>query len=143
MTKPAKPIKPIKFIHRILVVAWLLWLGYRLVIYVAIMGVLGAPVGAMWLWQLLVMTPTLLLTPIVLRGRSAYGLIVAALIILMYWGVSGMMVFVRWYEHVPAMVWVGLMVEVLLLSVICLYLAKLLKRLPPMHLTNKTPKEHS
>lgn len=136
MSKITKLPKLAKSAHRILVISWIMWLSYRLIIHPIIMMTFGVPTGSIWLWQLFIMMPTLLLTPIVLRGRSAYGLIVTSLIVLIYWGVAGMMVFVRWYEDAPIMIWMGVLMEAILLSVICLYLIKLLKHLPPMHLAN-------
>lgn len=84
-------------------------------------------------WQVMVMLPAQLLIPVIIKGRSAYGLIVASLVVLIYLAYAGVVLFGHWYQKAPAITILGAGVELMLLLVINWLLFVIIKRLPPMH----------
>lgn len=132
--------KPVKPIHQKLLICWWLWLGFAIIGYPAlIMLATGASLPSGVLVQVLAMLPALLFTPAMLRGNSPYVLICANLIMLIYLGVAGVLSLIRYYEAAPDLVWLGRLVEFVILLFINYYLFVLLKRLPPMHKSRQSP----
>lgn len=133
-TKPTKAPKPIAPIHAKLRLMWGLWLFYRLVVYVGLMG-LSTQANVLYgvLWQIVVLLPAFAFTPAIMQAKNAYRLIVASMVMLIYLASVGVFFVVRLYENAPTWVAVGLGFETVLLVLINVLLMVLIKRLPPMH----------
>lgn len=130
--------KPIASVHQALVFVWLSWLLYRLVIHVMILGATTqANMFYGVLWQILVLLPALAFTPTIMQAKSAYRLILASLLMLIYLAGVGVFFAIRLYENAPFWIKMGLGMEVLFLLLINVMLMALIKRLPPMYKNNK------
>lgn len=132
--KPTKPPKPIAPIHAKLRLMWGLWLFYRLVVYVGLMG-LSTQANVLYgvLWQIVVLLPAFAFTPAIMQAKNAYRLIVASMVMLIYLASVGVFFVVRLYENAPMWVVIGLGFEVAMLLLVNVLLMVLIKRLPPMH----------
>ncbi|MDO4442135.1 MAG: hypothetical protein Q4B81_08110 [Moraxella sp.] len=131
LKKAPKPIKPA---HTKLVIFWWAWLAFAIIIYPVLIAVgTGTSFVSGILMQVLLLLPALLFSPYIVRGNSPYALIMASLVLLLYLGVSGVLVLIRYYEATPAAVWGGRLVEFVLIGGALYYLFVLLRRLPPMH----------
>lgn len=134
MSKHIKPQKPIAPIHKMLYLTWGVWLLYRLVVYVGLLG-LSTQANMLYgvLWQVLVLLPAFVFTPAIMRAKAPYRLIMASMVMLIYLASVGVFFIIRLYENAPIWVTVGLGVEMVLLLMINVLLMTLIKRLPPMH----------
>ncbi len=135
----AKPITPMR---QRLLVAWLIWLGYRLLVLPVLISVFNPSnpdiVGGIF-WYGLWLLPAFILTPVIVRGRSPYLLLVGSMLTLVYLGASGVVLFTRLYGSSVAEILVyGL--DFLLLLLINTWLFLLLKRLPSMNNVVKQPR---
>ena len=132
----AKSPKPILPVQKRLRTLWWLWLFYRLLAYPFLVSIgAAASVVSGILWQVLVLLPAFLITPVMIKARSAYLLIVANIVTLIYLATVAVFLLIRIYENAPWVVWAGFGVETLLLLGVNVYLFVLLKRLPPMNKT--------
>ena len=133
-----KTQKPITYIHRYLCRVWGLWLLYRLlgVVVMTVSLTSADPMSAL-IWQVIVMLPALLLTPIIIKAQSVYGLIVASLVSLIYLACAGVALLAHTYQKAPIITIMGMGAEVALLLGINLLIFILIKRLPPMHKHNR------
>lgn len=114
---------------------WWLWLGWRW---------LGVPILTAYLlttkpsvfggivWQGLWLLPTLLASPWIIRGRQPYALTMIGMLLLVYWGGSGMVALQYGLTQVWTLLAVWL-VDFVLLGLINYWLFMLLKKLPKMH----------
>lgn len=125
--------------HRALVWGFLLWLGFRLVVLPWVMAkTLGvSDFGSYIVWQVLVLLPVVCLTPVLLKGKSAYGLIVASLVLMVYWGAAASFWLIRWYENAPLPTVAVSAFETVLLAWVLVRLFLLLKKMPAMHTLNR------
>lgn len=118
--------------------SWMAWLLvvlliYPLVVFMATQANFWAGVGV----QLLGLMPALLFTPSIWRAKSAYGLILASIVTLVYLGFTGVKFVLRAYEQVPSAIIAVLGVEFLCLLAVNVLLFMLLKKMPAMHKQNK------
>lgn len=116
--------------HRVLM-AWVAWLIYKLIGYplmIAFVANKGFWYGV--LWQVLVLLPALVMTPIVVKGQFVYGLMAVSLVSLLYLATAGVYLAMYWYADAQWAIVLGSLAEVLLLSWIVWYGFVLLKRLP-------------
>ena len=90
-------------------------------------------------WQALWLIPALILTPVMLRGRSPYLLLVGSMLTLVYLGASGVVLFTRIYGSSVVEIIVYLL-DFVLLFLINIWLFLLLKRLPSMNNVVKQPR---
>lgn len=134
MKKPSvqKPIKPI---HQRLLWCWWLWLAIAILGYPLLTMMAGASLVHGVLVQILAMLPVLIFTPFIMRANSPYALIVASLMTLVYLGVAGVLALIRYYEDASNGLWLGRLLEFVVVLCVNYYLFVLLKRLPPMHQT--------
>lgn len=138
MQKPTQSPKPILPIQKRLRLLWVVWLLYRLLLYPLLVAYQStANVLSGMLWQLLVLLPAFLVTPTVLKGRIPYQLLIANMVTLIYLASTGVFLVIRLYEHAPVAICLGFALESMLLLWINWYVFVLLKRLPPMHKTQK------
>lgn len=134
MPKPPKNIAPI---HQALVCVYGLWLLYRLAVHVVIVGLsTQADMRYGVIWQMLVLLPALAFVSTIIKATSAYRLILANLLMLIYLAGVGVFFTIRLYENAPIWVKIGLGAEMALLLLINLLLMILIKRLPPMYKNN-------
>ncbi|OAU95164.1 hypothetical protein [Moraxella catarrhalis] len=130
-SKPAKPTEPIR---RALRLTWYAWILITLIVYpLTVSLTTGASVWAGVGVQLLALMPALIFTPWVYRGTSAYALMWASMVLLVYLGVGGVLALLRIYEQAPTAVGIIKIIEFLILLMINYQLFVLLKRLPAMH----------
>lgn len=119
---------------QLLGLVWGIWLLYRLIGVSALTVFLtNAQILPSVLWQVLVLLPALCLTGVVIKAQSAYLLIVASFVGLIYLASVGVFFVVRLYENAPMWVVIGLGFEVAMLLLVNVLLMVLIKRLPPMH----------
>lgn len=114
---------------------WLVWLLYRLLVMTAVVLWIvptANPLGAV-LWQLLVLLPAFLLTPYIIRASSPYALIVASLVVMVYWALTSMQFVIKLYEQAPLLVSVCYGLEMLLLTAVFFVLFLTTKKMPAMH----------
>ena len=141
--KSVKVKKPIAPIRQRLMLAWLIWLVYRLLGLPILINAFNPSspdiVGGV-AWQALWLVPAFILTPSILRGRSPYALLISSMFILVYLGASGVVLFARAYGSSWAEIAVYVIDFVLLLS-INFWLFILLKRLPSMNNVVKKPRQ--
>lgn len=140
--KKAKPSKPIAPMHKRLVLAWLLWLGYRLIgmpIFISMVNPTSPDIIGGIVWYGLWLIPAFILTPVILRGRSPYVLLVGSMLTLVYLGASGVTLFIRVYGNNWAEILIYLF-DFALLLMINTWLFLLLKRLPSMNNVVKEPR---
>ncbi|MFA9486020.1 MULTISPECIES: hypothetical protein [unclassified Moraxella] len=132
--KTQKPTKPIKPIHIKLIACLWAWLVFAIIGYPVLVAVAtGVSLVSGVLIQMLILLPALFSTPYVLRGNSPYALIVVSLVLLVYLGVSGVLVLIGYYESASVLIWGGRLVEFVLIGGVLYYLFVLLRCLPPMH----------
>ena len=114
---------------------WLAWLLYRSLGLPLLLGLLLTTkpdiVGGI-AWQLLWLIPALIVTPWMLKAKSAYALLLTSMLTLVYLGASGVTVFSRFYDSGLSVVWVYV-IDLILILIINVWLFKLLKRLPSMN----------
>ena len=90
-------------------------------------------------WQTLWLIPAFILTPVILRGRSPYMLLIGSMLTLVYLGASGVVLFTRFYGSSVIEILVYLL-DFVLLFAINVWLFILLKRLPSMNNVVKQPR---
>ncbi|WP_436880174.1 hypothetical protein [Psychrobacter okhotskensis] len=90
-------------------------------------------------WQALWLIPAFILTPVILRGRSPYMLLIGSMLTLVYLGASGVVLFTRVYGSSMIEIMVYLL-DFVLLFLINTWLFLLLKRLPSMNNVVKQPR---
>ena len=114
---------------------WLAWLLYRSLGLPILLGILlttKPDIAGGIAWQLLWLIPALVVTPWMLKAKSAYALLLTSMLTLVYLGASGVTFFSRFYDSGLNVVWVYL-IDLLLILIINVWLFKLLKRLPSMN----------
>ena len=142
--KVVKLSKPIAPMHKRLVMTWLLWLVYRLLampILISVINPISPDIVGGIVWYGLWLIPAVILTPVILRGRSPYMLLVGSMLTLVYLGASGVTLFIRVYGSS----WLEILVygfDFALLLMINTWLFFLLKRLPSMNNVVKKPRSH-
>ncbi|UNU72834.1 hypothetical protein LU293_06960 [Moraxella nasovis] len=130
--------KPIKPIRQKLWITWIVWIICRLLVLPIIVGMPYVKViMAGMAWQLVVLLPVLLLSGIVMRGKSPYPLIFISMLTLIYLGNAGLDMLTKIYAYAPLGVQAFFVVEFVLLLMINAWLFILLRRLPPMHQANR------
>lgn len=114
---------------------WLAWLLYRSLGLPLLLGALLSTkpdIAGGIAWQLLWLIPAFVLTPWMLKAKSAYALLLASMLTLVYLGASGVTLFSRFYDNGLSVVWVYA-IDLILILIINVWLFKLLKRLPSMN----------
>lgn len=123
---------------QLLGLVWGIWLLYRLIGVSALTVFLtNAQILPSVLWQVLVLLPALCLTGVVIKAQSAYLLIVASFVGLIYLASVGVFFVIHLYENAPLVSLLGVGVETLLLLTINILLMMVIKALPPMHKTRQ------
>ncbi len=84
-------------------------------------------------WQILALLPALIALPFILKGKSAYALIVISLMMMVYWGVSASFLLIAWYEKAPMLLIGAYGVETVLLAVVFFALFVFLRKMPAMY----------
>lgn len=114
---------------------WLAWLAYRAMGLPLILSVVLTTqpdlLGGI-AWQLIWLIPALILTPWIIKGKSAYALLLGSMLTLVYLGASGVTSFSRIYDSGLSVLWAYL-IDTLLLLMVNVWLFKLLKQLPSMN----------
>ena len=137
--KSAKPKKPIAPMQQRLLLTWLVWLVYRLLvlpIFISLFNPNNPDIIGGIAWYGLWLIPAFIITPVILRGRSPYMLLVSSMLTLVYLGASGVVLFTRFYGTS----WTEILVyglDFALLFAINVWLFILLKRLPSMNKVQK------
>ncbi|WP_298978504.1 hypothetical protein [uncultured Psychrobacter sp.] len=137
--KSVKPKKPIAPMQQRLLLTWLVWLVYRLLvlpIFISLFNPSNPDIIGGIAWYGLWLIPAFIITPVILRGRSPYMLLVSSMLTLVYLGASGVVLFTRFYGTS----WTGILVyglDFALLFAINVWLFILLKRLPSMNKVQK------
>lgn len=135
----SKPIAPMR---QRLILTWLIWLGYRLIGLPLLINVLNPAspdiIGGI-AWYGLWLIPAFIITPSIWRGRSPYALLVDSMLILVYLGASGVILFTRIYGSSWAEIAVYV-IDFLLLLMTNIWLFLLLQRLPSMNNVVKKPR---
>nr|WP_315042211.1 hypothetical protein [uncultured Moraxella sp.] len=128
-------LKPVYPIHQKLKISYITWLIFRL-FGVAILSFLllksqPSVIGGM-VWQGLWLLPAVLCTPVIVKGKSPYALLLVSMLLLVYMGGSGMVALKHGFSQVWALcaVWI---VDFYLLTLVNVWLFVLLKRLPKMN----------
>lgn len=141
-TPAATPSKPIAPMRQRLVITWLVWLVYRLLALPILINMFNPShpdiIGGI-VWYGLWLIPAFILTPVIWRGRSPYMLLIGSMLILVYLGASGVVLFTRVYGSS----WAEILVyaaDFVLLFLINAWLFLLLKRLPSMNNVVKKPR---
>lgn len=141
MTKTSKPHttdlsvnKPIGFIVKLLWGFWFFWVLYRILLFPFFASHEGQEVLFGVLWQVIMTLPALLFTPAVMKAQSPYALIIAHLVMLLYFASASVFFVVYLYGQNQLLGWAS-GVEALMLLMINILLFMLLKRLPPMYKT--------
>ena len=127
--------KPIAPMRQRLLITWLVWMVYRLLalpIMISVFNPISPDIIGGIAWQALWLIPALILTPVMLRGRSPYLLLVGSMLTLVYLGASGVVLFTRIYGSSVVEIIVYLL-DFVLLFLINIWLFLLLKRLPSMN----------
>ena len=131
-SKANKPVEPI--IKR-LQIFWLVWLAYRLLALPILIASFTAQdldiIGGI-AWQALWLIPAIIMTPVMMKGRSPYLLLISSMFTLVYFGASAVVIFARAYAVELSVIWIYVIDTVLLLLINGL-LFILLKRLPSMN----------
>lgn len=134
--------KPIAPMRQRLLLTWLVWMAYRLLALPVLISVFNPTspdiIGGI-AWQALWLVPAFILTPVILRGRSPYMLLIGSMLTLVYLGASGVVLFTRVYGSSMVEVMVYLL-DFVLLFLINTWLFLLLKRLPSMNNVVKQPR---
>lgn len=141
-TKSAAPSKPIAPMRQRLQVTWGIWLLYRLLALPILINIINPSspdiIGGI-AWYGLWLLPAFIFTPVMLRGRSPYMLLIGSMLTLVYLGASGVVLFTRVYGSSFAEILVYA-VDFGLLLLINTWLFLLLKRLPSMNNVVKQPR---
>lgn len=138
-TNLGKPIAPMR---QRLIITWLAWLVYRLLalpILVSVFNPSSPDIIGGIAWYGLWLIPAFILTPVILRGRSPYLLLVGSMLTLVYLGASGVVLFTRFYGSSLAEILIYAL-DFILLLLINVWLFLLLKRLPSMNNVIKQPR---
>ena len=131
----AKASKPIEPIIRRLQIFWLVWLAYRLLalpVLIATFTAQDLDITGGIAWQALWLIPAFVMTPVMMKGRSPYLLLISSMFTLVYLGASAVVIFARAYAVELSIIWIYVIDTVLLLLINGL-LFILLKRLPSMN----------
>lgn len=135
----SKPIAPMR---QRLILTWLIWLVYRLIALPLLINILNPAspdvIGGI-AWYGLWLIPAFIITPSIWRGRSPYALLVDSMLILVYLGASGVILFTRVYGSSWAEI-VVYVIDFILLLMTNIWLFLLLKRLPSMNNVVKKPR---
>lgn len=135
----SKPIAPMR---QRLILTWLIWLVYRLIALPLLINILNPAspdiIGGI-AWYGLWLIPAFIITPSIWRGRSPYALLVDSMLILVYLGASGVILFTRVYGSSWAEI-VVYVIDFILLLMTNIWLFLLLKRLPSMNNVVKNPR---
>ncbi|WP_201632623.1 hypothetical protein [Psychrobacter immobilis] len=125
-----------------LLLTWLVWVAYRLLalpIMISVFNPTSPDIIGGIAWQALWLIPAFILTPVILRGRSPYMLLIGSMLTLVYLGASGVVLFTRVYGSSMIEIMVYLL-DFMLLFLINTWLFLLLKRLPSMNNVVKQPR---
>jgi len=134
--------KPIAPMRQRLLLTWLVWMAYRLLalpIMISVFNPTSPDIIGGIAWQTLWLIPAFILTPVILRGRSPYMLLIGSMLTLVYLGASGVVLFTRFYGSSVIEILVYLL-DFVLLFAINVWLFILLKRLPSMNNVVKQPR---
>ena len=134
--------KPIAPMRQRLLLTWLVWMAYRLLalpIMISVFNPTSPDIIGGIAWQALWLIPAFILTPVILRGRSPYMLLIGSMLTLVYLGASGVVLFTRVYGSSMIEIMVYLF-DFVLLFLINTWLFLLLKRLPSMNNVVKQPR---
>lgn len=134
--------KPIAPMRQRLLLTWLVWMAYRLLalpIMISVFNPTSPDIIGGIAWQALWLIPAFILTPVILRGRSPYMLLIGSMLTLVYLGASGVVLFTRIYGSSMIEIMVYLF-DFVLLFLINTWLFLLLKRLPSMNNVVKQPR---
>lgn len=134
--------KPIAPMRQRLLLTWLVWVAYRLLalpIMISVFNPTSPDIIGGIAWQALWLIPAFILTPVILRGRSPYMLLIGSMLTLVYLGASGVVLFTRVYGSSMIEIMVYLL-DFMLLFLINTWLFLLLKRLPSMNNVVKQPR---
>ena len=135
----SKPTAPMR---QRLIITCLIWLVYRLIALPLLINILNPAspdiIGGI-AWYGLWLIPAFIITPSIWRGRSPYALLVDSMLILVYLGASGVILFTRVYGSSWAEIVVYL-IDFILLLMTNVWLFLLLKRLPSMNNVVKKPR---
>ena len=114
---------------------WWLWLGWRWlgvpILTASLLPTKPSLLGGV-IWQGLWLLPALLVSPWVLTGRQPYALTMIGMLLLVYWGGSGMVALQYGLTQVWTLLAVWL-VDFVLLGCLNYWLFMLLKKLPKMN----------
>lgn len=127
--------KPIYPIRKKLKLCFCLWLIFRLfaIPFAMYFFLTNKPnVFSVMVWQAIWLIPAFACTPFIIKAKSPYALLWISIIMLVYAGASGFMIFL----HGFAGFWAGMLawsVDFLLLIAVNVWLFILLKRLPKMN----------
>lgn len=138
-TDAGKTIAPMR---QRLLLTWLVWMAYRLLalpIMISVFNPTSPDIIGGIAWQTLWLIPAFILTPVILRGRSPYMLLIGSMLTLVYLGASGVVLFTRFYGSSVIEILVYLL-DFVLLFAINVWLFILLKRLPSMNNVVKQPR---
>ena len=139
-SKTTRGVRPVTPIRRRLKVVWIIWLLYRLLampVLISMMNTAQLDIIGGIVWQGLWLIPAFVLSPWMIKGKSAYALLLASMITLVYFGASGVVLFTHFYADDWSTLWIYITDSVLLL-LINIWLFKLLQRLPSMNKVNKS-----
>lgn len=134
--------KSIAQMRQRLLLTWLVWVAYRLLalpIMISVFNPTSPDIIGGIAWQALWLIPAFILTPVILRGRSPYMLLIGSMLTLVYLGASGVVLFTRVYGSSMIEIMVYLL-DFVLLFLINTWLFLLLKRLPSMNNVVKQPR---
>lgn len=139
-----KSSQPITSMHNYLMLTWSMWLVYRLLAMPVLISTVNPTspdiIGGM-VWHGLWLIPAFILTPVIVRGRSPYLLLIGSMLTLIYLGASGVTLFIRFYGSGGLEILIyGIDFALLFMINVCLFL--LLKRLPSMNNVVKKPRSH-
>lgn len=140
--KSAAAGKSIAPMRQRLLITWLVWMVYRLLalpIMISVFNPISPDIIGGIAWQALWLIPAFILTPVILRGRSPYMLLIGSMLTLVYLGASGVVLFTRIYGSSVIEIMVYLL-DFVLLFLINTWLFLLLKRLPSMNNVVKQPR---
>ncbi len=135
MSKQTTALKPVYPIHQQLKISWWCWLAYRLFAVAVLSHLLLSKqpsiIGGIT-WQGLWLIPAFCSTPFIIKGKKPYPLLIISLLMFIYIGGSGMIIF----QHILTQNWSLFfiwLIDFVLLGLINYWLFILLKRLPKMN----------
>ena len=134
-SKVTRGVRPVTPIRRRLKVVWIIWLLYRMLampVLISIMNDAQLDIIGGVVWQSLWLIPAFVLSPWMTKGKSAYALLLASMITLIYFGASGVVLFTHIYAKNWSSLWIYV-IDTVLLLLINIWLFQLLKRLPSMN----------